>query len=80
MNISPADFNADGRLDILVTMWDEGKGGWWSPGGGLHAELQVVLGSEEGLGTSRPIVTANNRPWRTILGSRAISITATDLV
>jgi len=49
-NIVPADFNGDGRLDILVMMLDEGPGGWWSSGGSDQTEMRVFLGSDKGLG------------------------------
>jgi hypothetical protein len=49
-NIVPADYNADGRLDMLVMMRDDGAGGWWTGGGSPQTDMTVILGSEKGLG------------------------------
>lgn len=46
-NVVPADFNGDGRLDLLVMTGDEDQ--WWSKSD-KSLQLTVVLGNESGFG------------------------------
>ncbi|KAL1405541.1 hypothetical protein Q8F55_009179 [Vanrija albida] len=50
-NIVPMDFDADGRLDLLVMMGALAEGGWWGGGGKPRTDMEVVLGGAEGFGT-----------------------------
>lgn len=54
-NVIPADFNGDGRLDLLVMTGDEDN--WWSKSDkSLH--MTVVLGNQSGFGERWTLETA----------------------
>lgn len=54
VNVVPADFNGDGRLDLLAMMTEGANGGgWWGTPGAMRTDMRVVLGGPGGLGEFR---------------------------
>lgn len=48
-NITPADFNGDGRMDLLVMWAGNSGGGWWGNNGKMSTDMEIVMGHEGGL-------------------------------
>lgn len=51
-NVVPMDFDADGRLDLLVMMGAVAEGGWWGGGGKPRTDMEIVLSGAGGFGRS----------------------------
>lgn len=51
VNVIPADWNGDGRLDLMVMTMAGSSGGWWS-GNDLHLDMTVLFTGPEGLGSA----------------------------
>lgn len=47
-NVVPADFNGDGRMDLLVMWTGNSAGGWWGSGK-MSTNMVVVMGHPDGL-------------------------------
>ncbi|BEI87812.1 uncharacterized protein CcaverHIS019_0105300 [Cutaneotrichosporon cavernicola] len=48
-NVTPADFNGDGRMDLLV-MWSANSGGgFWGNKGKMSTDMEIIMGNEGGL-------------------------------
>ncbi|CAK9786351.1 hypothetical protein CC85DRAFT_284969 [Cutaneotrichosporon oleaginosum] len=48
-NVTPADFNGDGRMDLLVMWGGNSGGGWWGNSGKMSTDMEIVMGHRDGL-------------------------------